>query len=767
MLREIKIIYLGVYLLMAVFFLKTLYIPIRTIYPETDLWWFMPTFNWHFEGIKSFSQFLDFLFSPQPPMYGLFFFKAYFIPILYLFGTNPQYFIFVSLIMHFMCSGLVFLVSRKMGLNFQASIFSSLTFLTLFAHFNYYTWPSSVHHIAIVFFVLLVLSLYLHTDSMIKEGKGYYSYYILTLLANLAASFNRANIFVLPLMILAHILICSGNGEKRVKNYDIWLPLFITYLVYPLYTFTQAGDLLIVPMFSLGKIAAVKYPILFMSGLLSLFLFRAALVQYNKLKGSSRRLLIGIARGILIIAIAGFLYQKNKLPILTLLPYLMGLPFVSILLSFLEPLQTAFSISSISPYYKFPWTVSSAFGVLFALSLLVIFIKVFVLEKKQLIVLLIWYVMSTFFFIQRQDFIPSRYFVHISPVFCIIFSSVMIYLYDNFMDSIKLTGNKARAFILALIFVFLCVPNIFAIRLEMWRGRLTNTFYIYDDIKTANLIKTDLSKSSNNPVAKNIYINNVVPMPSKEYWDFSPADPLNYDNFRFLLAQVFDNKSMRHVNINKVPAESKGQKIYSINDEGVTNEQGSSIERFSALSQEGLKEMRLRNNKKAVELFKSAAKEKPFLLKYVLSGHELKSLKWLTDGLGLREWVRRIYYTYNWDEKPAAKNVHVSKMINNEIDRYVLCLFYLSYLEHLSGNDDESYYWFRQVGFLESGYMSWLSQSPAVKNDEKMAAFLGSIDNYRFKYRAYIRMYGNLPESLNSLDFLVRLTLTKQGWQII
>ena len=766
MLREIKIIYLGVYLLMAVFFLKTLYIPIMTIYPETDLWWMMPTFNWHLEDIKSFSQFLGFLFSPQPPMYGLFFFKAYFIPILYLFGTNPQYFIFASLIMHFMCSGLVFLVSRKMGLNFQVSIFSSLTFLTLFAHFNYYTWPSSVHHIPIVFFVLLVLSLYLHTGSMIKEGKGYYSYYTLTLLANLAASFNRANIFVLPLMILAHILICSRDDKERIKNYDIWRPLFIIYLGYPLYSLTQVGDpVLTATMSFLGKITAVKYPILFIAGLLSLFLFRAALVQYNKLKESSRRLLIGTATGILIIAIAGFLYQKNIK--LLILPYLMGLPFVSILLSFLEPLQTAFSISSISPYYKFPWTVSSAFGVLFALSLLVIFIRVFVLEKKQLIVLLIWYVMSTFFFIQRQDFIASRYFVHISPVFCIIFSSVMIYLYDNFMDSIRVTGNKGRAVILALIFVLLCVPNILAIRLEMWRGRLTNTFYIYDDIKTANLIKTDLSKSNNNPVAKNIYINNVVLMPFKEYWDFSPADPFNYDNFRFLLAQFFDNKSMRGVNINKVPAESKGQKIYSINEEGVTNEQGSSIERFSALSQEGLKEMRLRNNKKAAELFNAAAKEKPFLLKYVLSGHELKSLKWLTDGLGLREWVRRIYYTYNWDEKPAAKNVHVSKMINNEIDSYVLCLFYLSYLEHLSGNDDESYYWFCQIRFLESDYMSWLSQSPAVKNDKKMLAFLYSIDNYRFKYRAYARMYGNLPESLDFGNFLFKLTLTKQGWQVI
>ena len=84
---------------------------------------------------------------------------------------------------------------------------------------------------------------------MIKEGKGYYSYYILTLLANLAASFNRANIFVLPLMILAHILICSRGEKERIKNYDIWRPLFITYLVYPLYTFAQVGDLLIVPMF--------------------------------------------------------------------------------------------------------------------------------------------------------------------------------------------------------------------------------------------------------------------------------------------------------------------------------------------------------------------------------------------------------------------------------------------------------------------------------------------------------------------------------------
>ena len=49
--------------------------------------------------------------------------------------------------------------------------------------------------------------------------------------------------------------------------------------------------------------------------------------------------------------------------------------------------------------------------------------------------------------------------------------------------------------------------------------------------------------------------------------------------------------------------------------------------------------------------------------------------------------------------------------------------FYLSYLEHLSGNDDESYYWFCQIRFLESGYMSWLSQSPAVKNDKKDAGF--------------------------------------------
>jgi len=291
-----------------------------------------------------------------------------------------------------------------------------------------------------------------------------------------------------------------------------------------------------------------------------------------------------------------------------------------------------------------------------------------------------------------------------------------------------------------LIFVALFIPNMLAIRFEIFRGRIANNFLIYDYVRMVNIIKEDLTKSTDiktlNP--ERLYINNVKPMPYelwyKDVWSDvdHPPDPLKYDNFRYVLAQIFGSNSMLGTNINQIPVKGEDYMLYFADKERINNTKGQNIEPFFYFFQEAVKNMELKHYKVADDLFKRAVRQRPFLLNYILSKYRLEDLKWITNDRQMRSWVNKIALGYHRGGETPRKITYISTIMNKELDSYIECLFYLSYLRYLSSETKASKYWLYQIGFIERDYEKiyhHLSQVHTIKSDKEILSFLKSFDS--------------------------------------
>lgn len=728
--KAIAVLYICVFAFLSILFLAILYGPIVSAFPETDLWWMIPTLFHYVDG-KSFSDVFSFLISPSPIGFGQPALKIYLFLILSVFGLQTKHLIFASIGVHFVNSGLLFLLSKKLGLDNRISFFSALTYLTIFAHFHSYMWPTAAQHVLAMFFILLVLNLYMTVDRLIKDNKPYRWYFVLTLAVSVSASFQRGTI-IAPVLMLLHILVCSDENSERVKKYGLWLPLFIAYLIYPSAALTFVGDVILTTFIAEIPVSPIlKFLLVFLGGVLCLVFIKVSLWTYPRYKQREilRWLSIMMVPGILLL-----LYLKDVRNLL--LPYHVMIPFISLLTAFLEPLQQVFAIDSTEAHHVITPRIS-VFSFLLGLLVSGVFIKVFLLKKKQLVMLGAWYISTLahllFQYSSHPVRTPSRYYIYLSPLLSIIFCSVVIYAYTHVTSKIQLR-SVTKEVCLALIFIALFIPNILAIKVEMFRGKLVNTYFIYDYVRTAELIKSDVIRSANGaPVSgRTIYVSNVVEMPFKELWaKFSPVDPYRYDNFRFVVREAFNNKSSPDIRVNEPAVATPGNSIYVIRDDQITNTRGKSIDPFSQLFVEAVSLMRVGRNQEASELFNEAIKRRPFLVNYVLGSHRLEDLRWVTNGVPMRVWINKVADNVKWGDR-TKKRQYISTVMNNELSDYVLCLFYISYLKHVSGKVEESRFWLSQIQYLESdsaALSSWMNNVPVIRDDKEMLAFVHKFDD--------------------------------------
>src|SRR3989304_3310984 len=230
--RGIRLPYIFVFFAVLAIFLLQLYSLIVNRFFEMDMWWMMPSLFYFTEG-KSTIEIIKFIFGVEPYMLGSPPVKAFLFFVSKFLGAQPKNYIFILLVFHFLNAILLFSLSIRLKLDFRTSFFAALMYLTLYAHFESYIWPFNMQHIVVTFFILLVLNLYLKTDELIINGEKYGRILSFTLLVNFMATFSRMSIIILPIVILTHILFCSNNDGKRLKKYDIWMPLFVSYIIYP------------------------------------------------------------------------------------------------------------------------------------------------------------------------------------------------------------------------------------------------------------------------------------------------------------------------------------------------------------------------------------------------------------------------------------------------------------------------------------------------------------------------------------------------------
>ena len=721
---------------MAGAFIGILYQPINSLFHETDMWWMIPTIA-NSAATNSFWGALKIhMFNPYYTSWGEPTMNVYFFLIHQFIGFHAKGFIFAAVAMHLAASFLLYLVARELGLDFPSAFFASLVYMTAFIHFQYYIWPMSAHHRTVILFTLLVWYLYLRTTRLLYAGEAWRPSFRLTILANLLASFSQITILVLPVSVLAHILVCSKDNQDRIKRYTAWLPLFITYLGWPLMrlAYIRYPNIENSLHMSIPQIAnPLLFPVIFVSGLTVLLLFRHALRLCAKYDFRAFFLRAAIIGAVLYSAIFLWAYwhrgalspfhQRKVLLADFLSPYNFIRPFVGMLMSFLAPFKALSSADSAIPYYNIPLKPDLIYASLTVLFL-VIFARRFLKKEKGFVIFFILYAIALPNMWRRGGIVASRHFVYITPLFSVIFASVSVHLCALMTRKIS-SKDALKDLVLIPVFIGLGVFNVLGIRLYMFEGRLPNTFFIYDYIKTAHAVKADIG--SGGVDHSRIYIDNVQVMPFKEYWDCT-ADPLRFDTFRYTFAQVLRDDSMALININVPPNDAKTGLVYTLRGPRVCNSSGRDIDPFTRDFEDALKELKAGRYKEAQNLFQKAYERRPFLFNYVLGRYDLKDLGWMTNGRDMRKWTSDIVSYYDsWGERPIERSTRISGILKDEIDKFVECLFFLSYLKHLLGNPEEGRRIFYDIRFIDSSYDAvyrQLADESIVRSDRKMLAFL-------------------------------------------
>jgi len=786
---KIKVLYLGVFLLLCIVSFSLLSTPIRMIFHETDFWWMIPTLS-HISQHNSFWKTVEILlFNPAPTHNGEPSMNLYLFLIYYFLGFKVQYFIFISMILHLCCVFFLYRLLQRIGFSFQMAFLAVSIYAFSFFHSFYFLWPMSAHHLTVIFFMLLTLSLFLETNYRLDYGLPWKVIFWQALIVNFLASFCQISILVLPMSIFVYILCCSGNHLTRIKRYDLWMPLFITYLGHPLIRLLFWGYpvsyqsaywrifkkiLSHVPFFGRLTLNAgleinpvILYLLLFVAVIACLFSLRFLLkisLRPSFFIFFKRIMLTGIIF-YLVLFLSVYRCRSIIVPIGVgiplpdfISPYNFIRPLVAAFISFLNPIRTALSMNAAAPYYYIPMRSDIAWIALFMLFL-VVFLKDVYLKYKPLIFFVILYIFGLPLLTQislweMNNSIPSRYFVYITPLFAVIFSSSFSLIYDFFMNKVKISAFK-KGLILIIFFSAVCFLNIFAVKLILAKDKFVNEFLNYDYIKGSNLIKQSLDDTKNRVRLKDICVEGVLPMPFLEYgWNLASINPLDLDTFKYTMAQVLNDRGALNICIDSHGDVNKNKTIYIFNKTGVVNQKGQTIDPFLRRFYEAKNELKLENYQQARILFEEAAQTRPFFFQFILSNRSLEDILWMANGRSAHALINDISNLYrSWVSFRVDKVEYIADMLDREMKDYIECFFYLSYLSYLEKNLPESQYWYSRIRFIDDRndeVLSFLNQQPMIKSDSEVQKYINEIKNNP----SYKKKEG---PSFSSMDIIFKL----------
>ncbi|MDO8659430.1 MAG: O-antigen ligase family protein [Candidatus Parcubacteria bacterium] len=152
--------------------------------------------------------------------------KVYFSGIYSLFWLNQSVYHFISFILHFLVTALVFLISKRILKNHFLSIVTAITFAILSGYQEAVFWVSSTGFLFNAFFALLsILSFALWRE---KKKKIYFIVSILSIVFSLL--FHELGV-VVPLLIMAYDMVFGESRKLLNKTYLYLLLPLLPYLI--------------------------------------------------------------------------------------------------------------------------------------------------------------------------------------------------------------------------------------------------------------------------------------------------------------------------------------------------------------------------------------------------------------------------------------------------------------------------------------------------------------------------------------------------------
>ena len=702
--------------------------PVRLAVPETDNWWMVPAFSRYIEGLGPWAR-LRFVLSRYPYYINPPPIKAALWLIDDFLRLPAWGFPLAGLWIHGLTAvGLAWLC-RLMGLSLRIAAASALIFACSFVHFHGFLWLPASQHPQSLLTVLATLCLFLETERRIGQGRRSGPFLALTALAALAGSLQHSWFLSLPLMVGATWVIPGLSLAHRRQLFNRWLPVWCLCLVYPLIRMARFRDLTAVYAVSEWPFPPwLKAAALLLAGAGLLFGVRWML-RFRRFSAPA-----AVAAGLVLWA--GLALRDSRQ---LLLPYNGLVPWMTVLGSFLDPLRVALQMDATDSYYFIPPQVS-VFHLFFALSLCAFFFSL-AREKRLLLLWGGWYaIVAAYLLLQRHVAssmplrTPSRYFLYVTPFFSVVFACGLLHGLEAVCRKTGWGKGKKDLLLAGLLLAF-CLPNLLAVRVALFRGRLTNTYLVYDDLRTARLIREDLARSGGSPPAPGgLQIQNAVPtLFSRMRWE-EPLDysQIGHENLRRFLEEAFGDRRMRAARVNEPLPAAAAANTYRIEGERILDAQGRSIEPFDRLLSLALNQLAEGKREAAIESFRQAALERPFLLNYLLGRPlRLADLQWITGPEDFRSFFETIDARHRrWGVGPAEKVRRTSELIRGELSRYLLCLFCLSALEQEAGHPEQSRFWLSQIGFIErtpDALAEWLGRIPEVGSTGPLCSFLEKV----------------------------------------
>lgn len=730
--------------------------------PENDLWWMLPTMSHHLQG-RSPVEALFFLLGAFPLGFAQPILKVFLFAVSRFFGPETRFLLLASMVIHLGNAGLLGLLVRQWGLSVRTAALSGVIFLAFFGHFHAVLWPTASQHLLALTTLLALLNLYFWAEARVRRGQSAAAGFAAAAGVALMASVQRSTLIALA-VIAADLIAFSRNAEERAGRFRRWSWIFLLYAIYPIVMVTSAGDpvvtealrklsipgwlrMLVVtdPLFPSSTPWGIRAAILLGMVLAGLWVVWGALRSplARRLDQAGWRLWAAGGTGLLLL---WGLKDHRQL----LFPYNGFIPFLSPFSILLDPLRAAFSMDSAEPYYYLAPQVSAG-TFLLAFGAVAAFWRVHVRRNRELGLLLIWYLMTLGVMLHQNSSLPlrtpSRYFIYLSPVMAVVVACGMEGLAERIFRR-----RRTREVALYGVTAALCLVNVAAIRVALFRSRLANTALFYDDLRTVRIVEESAGK------AQGAWVGGVVRMPIREAWrDFPLSVPPDYDNLAVAAAAL----GAGPLRAGEGPA--AGLSAYHLEGTLVRNPLGRSLEPFAQLLEAGNNKLGRGEIEGAAGIMEEAVRRPPFLIGYLTQGVRISDLRWVTGGLDLADWLNRVIAAQREPGQPdPAKLTRVKELVQAELRSYVQAVVLLAYVYQKERRMAESQYWLSQAQFLE--------RDPGTIVHDMNMLFLGTFheDMKDFLKRVedplfLLEPYNGKKEDYAVGRFLMRLLL---GWDI-
>jgi hypothetical protein len=264
---------------------------------------------------------------------------------------------------------------------------------------------------------------------------------------------------------------------------------------------------------------------------------------------------------------------------------------------------------------------------------------------------------------------PIRYWIYLTPVLAIVLAGAASAAAAAVAASFSRSARLA-ALALAVAAGVVMVTNVTAIRLQLWRHTLADSFLVLDYVRAADLIGHDLAALGAGRDAR-ICVDGLTRMPYEEAWTtiFAPGVPLGALNAHMILARGL-GRSPDSVTVGCPAGADPGMHRYRVDRTAIVRD-GRSIDAFERVHTELRDLVTAGDFTRAGALVHDTSGARPFMIRHMLGELPDADATRLTNGASILVWMSRTADNHDhWYGRADDKVATLHALAAGEIAAY-------------------------------------------------------------------------------------------------